>query len=173
MFPTLFPFLGQKLKNHILVNNWSNGWVLGKDSAQESKIVIIFWPQYLEYLGFLFLFVYYLFLLILNFPPLQLRAGMWYTKSKMPDNTKQVGEIVLEKDDEGRSGKDPAASPAVQDEESASGSAPDVRSDDDVGEMVRQIAGREPEPGETLADIINEAEKELHRPPEEPKEKEQ
>lgn len=38
---------------HVLVNNWANGWVF--DSTADTgtkKITIIFWPQVLEYLGF-------------------------------------------------------------------------------------------------------------------------
>ncbi len=49
----MFPFLfGKELKNHVLVNNWANGWELNNSDSKSSKIVIIFWPQYLEYLGF-------------------------------------------------------------------------------------------------------------------------
>ena len=40
---------GKELKDHVLINNWANGWVL--DGSTE-KISILFWPQYLEYLGF-------------------------------------------------------------------------------------------------------------------------
>lgn len=50
-------FFGKKLENHVLVNNWANGWSF--DSAQDKacaknscKIVIVFWPQYLQFLGF-------------------------------------------------------------------------------------------------------------------------
>ena len=51
------PFLfGTELTNHVLVNNWSNGWVLNssklKAESANSTIVIIFWPQYLEFIGF-------------------------------------------------------------------------------------------------------------------------
>ncbi len=52
---TTLPFLfGNQLKEHVLVNNWANGWVLEKSKIknQNSKIIVIFWPQYLEYLGF-------------------------------------------------------------------------------------------------------------------------
>jgi hypothetical protein len=49
---TVFPFLfGAELKEHVLVNNWENGWILSSGS-NNSEIVTIFWPQYLEYLGF-------------------------------------------------------------------------------------------------------------------------
>jgi hypothetical protein len=50
------PFFGQEVKNHVLVDNWANGWIVnGKN------ITIIFVPQYLEYLGFaliVFIFTY-------------------------------------------------------------------------------------------------------------------
>lgn len=48
----LFPFLtGEKIDNHVKVNNWANGWKLPQNSAQNT-IVILFWPQYLQYAGF-------------------------------------------------------------------------------------------------------------------------
>lgn len=49
---TYFPwFFGDKLV-HGTFNNWSNGWYLRSDSPELHKVVIIFWPQYLEFLGF-------------------------------------------------------------------------------------------------------------------------
>ncbi len=51
------PFLfGTKIKDHFKVNNWENGWTiepnkLAKDT-DEPQIVIVYLPQYLEYLGF-------------------------------------------------------------------------------------------------------------------------
>ncbi|MGI5826291.1 MAG: hypothetical protein ACOX50_02665, partial [Patescibacteria group bacterium] len=45
----LAPLFGKEIKDHILVNNWSNGWML----TSNQKIILIFWPQYLEYLGFI------------------------------------------------------------------------------------------------------------------------
>ena len=56
---TLLPFLfGKELTNHVLVNNWENGWILedGQSSMVNRQFVILFLPQYLEYLGFLVLF---------------------------------------------------------------------------------------------------------------------
>lgn len=50
-----FPFfLGKEIKEHVLVNNWANGWVIEdvKNTRKSTEFVIIFWPQYLEYLGF-------------------------------------------------------------------------------------------------------------------------
>ncbi len=50
----LFPFLGgEELKNHVLVNNWENGWVLDSKFDKNSRISIVYLPQYLEFLGFL------------------------------------------------------------------------------------------------------------------------
>ncbi|OGK21544.1 hypothetical protein A3C23_04880 [Candidatus Roizmanbacteria bacterium RIFCSPHIGHO2_02_FULL_37_13b] len=51
-FFKIFPFIfGQELKEHVLVNGWENGWSF--DSAQDKKLnlVIVFWPQYLEFVG--------------------------------------------------------------------------------------------------------------------------
>lgn len=51
----LAPIFGKEIKEHVLVNNWENGWVLGSEQDNkktENNIVIIFLPQYLEYLGF-------------------------------------------------------------------------------------------------------------------------
>ncbi len=55
---TTFPFIfGKELKEHVLVNNWANGWILNNSqlSTLNSQLVIIFLPQYLEYLGFVLL----------------------------------------------------------------------------------------------------------------------
>jgi len=45
---------------HVVVNNWANGWVFG-GSADANSVVILFWPQLLEYLGFLALAFWILF----------------------------------------------------------------------------------------------------------------
>ncbi len=39
------------LKDHILVNNWANGWQLTSEKLT-SEIYILFWPQLLQFLGF-------------------------------------------------------------------------------------------------------------------------
>ncbi len=55
----VFPFLfGKELTNHVLVNNWANGWLLDDHvpPATRHTFVIVFLPQYLEYLGFAVLF---------------------------------------------------------------------------------------------------------------------
>ncbi|MGB9637341.1 MAG: hypothetical protein ACPLY7_00905, partial [Microgenomates group bacterium] len=64
----LAPILGKEIKDHVIVNNWENGWNINKfkmqnakfkDAGQNSKvlddgtkIILVFWPQYLEWLGF-------------------------------------------------------------------------------------------------------------------------
>jgi hypothetical protein len=51
----MLPFLfGKEIKQHVLVNNWENGWTID-DTKQNSNIIIIYLPQYLEYLGFILL----------------------------------------------------------------------------------------------------------------------
>lgn len=55
---TNFPFFfGKELREHVLVNNWANGWILNNYTldAKRYTLAIIFWPQYLEYLGLLIL----------------------------------------------------------------------------------------------------------------------
>ncbi|MDO8599802.1 MAG: hypothetical protein Q7R44_00110, partial [bacterium] len=49
----LWPFFDTEIKNHVLVNNWANGWILGEQGNRGNQVVIVFWPQYLEYLGFI------------------------------------------------------------------------------------------------------------------------
>lgn len=44
---------GEKLE-HTKVNSWANGWLVPEG---EHSIVIVYWPQYLEYLGFFLVFV--------------------------------------------------------------------------------------------------------------------
>ncbi len=51
---------GKLLPNHVLVNNWANGWTV-KNSG---TIYIFFWPQLLEWFGFLLIPLPFVFLLI-------------------------------------------------------------------------------------------------------------
>jgi len=44
---------------HVRVNNWANGWVF--EDGVPNNVKLIFWPQYLEYLGFLLLALSLLF----------------------------------------------------------------------------------------------------------------
>jgi hypothetical protein len=49
----IFPFLfGKEIKQHVLINNWENGWTIEPDTQ---NVVIVYLPQYLEYLGFIIL----------------------------------------------------------------------------------------------------------------------
>ena len=61
-----FPFIFGKELEHVKVNNWENGWRVGTGSeggkqemsrevgvgSEEKTIILIFWPQWLEYVGF-------------------------------------------------------------------------------------------------------------------------
>jgi hypothetical protein len=67
---TFLPFVfGQELKDHTTVNNWANGWFLNSESTvlsqNKAKITLVFWPQYLEFLGLGLLFLLPLLLFIL------------------------------------------------------------------------------------------------------------
>ena len=53
-----------KVLDHVLVNNWANGWKINiKD--QKSNIKIVFWPPYLEFIGFGLLVVTFFFIIFL------------------------------------------------------------------------------------------------------------
>lgn len=56
-FQNAVPFIaGEEITTHSKVNNWENGWVIEKPhNLKGGKIVIVFMPQYLQYLGFLLL----------------------------------------------------------------------------------------------------------------------
>lgn len=56
----------ERIKDHVLVNNWANGWVLENSHsiAHNSQLYLIFLPQLLEYFGFLLLFLFGCFTLI-------------------------------------------------------------------------------------------------------------
>ena len=50
---------GERLKDHVIVNNWQNGWKLPDQTTATEPIavVLLYWPQYLQYLGFITLFL--------------------------------------------------------------------------------------------------------------------
>ncbi|HRN70383.1 MAG TPA: hypothetical protein PLS49_04300 [Candidatus Woesebacteria bacterium] len=49
----IFPFFGgERFTNHVKVNNWANGWIIDQKTSEDKSIIIIFWPQYLQYIGF-------------------------------------------------------------------------------------------------------------------------
>lgn len=50
-------FLGKKLP-HVLINNWANGWELPiTDHRSPVTVYLFYWPQLLEYFGFLLLLI--------------------------------------------------------------------------------------------------------------------
>lgn len=53
----IFPFLfGKEVKEHVLVNNWGNGWIISSQSMiHDSYFIILYVPHYLEYIGFILL----------------------------------------------------------------------------------------------------------------------
>lgn len=62
----ILPFIfSDELKNHVLVNNWENGWDLDSN-ASNSTIYIVYLPQYLEYLGFVIFLLTLIYLLRLK-----------------------------------------------------------------------------------------------------------
>lgn len=63
--------------------------------------------------------------------------------------------------DEGQHSHDPKTPPSVQADEDLESPT----SDDDVDEMVGEITGSEPKPGQTFNDLVNQAERERHTPP--------
>ena len=62
-----FPFIfGREIISHVKINNWANGWTISDEGRmmkdekfrnEKSKIVLLFWPQYLQYLGFALLLI--------------------------------------------------------------------------------------------------------------------
>ncbi|OQY68257.1 hypothetical protein B6D29_01035 [Microgenomates bacterium UTCPR1] len=63
--PGWIAFSNGKILPHVLVNNWANGWIIDSqaDTNHQQLVTIIFWPQYLEFLGFALLIIVFLFIL--------------------------------------------------------------------------------------------------------------
>jgi len=68
---TFFPFIfGKEIKEHVLVNNWANGFILPSNTklltsnTNKFNIIIVFLPQYLEFLGVLLLIITFILILI-------------------------------------------------------------------------------------------------------------
>lgn len=155
----LTPLFGKRIDSHVLVDNWANGWIVDSDSDKE--IVIVFWPQYLEYLGFFLLFAYFL----------SFFRGI--LKNRMANTDNKTLKDIIQEEDEGKHEHNPSQSPAVRDEEEASGSAPGPTADDDIDKMVEEVTGREPEQGETFNEMVDEAEKARRGPPKDPEPREE
>jgi hypothetical protein len=60
-----FPFI-KPIGNHVLVNNWENGWQLSSKQTTNTQLTIIlfYWPQILEWIGFVILPIPFLVLLV-------------------------------------------------------------------------------------------------------------
>jgi len=48
-------FEGKTLLRHVKVDSWANGWLIPSGQVGPSRVVIVFWPQLLEWFGFLVL----------------------------------------------------------------------------------------------------------------------
>ncbi len=57
----------RELKEHVLVNNWANGWVIPDNACVNAKcqIKIIYWPQYLQFGGFALLGLAFIWVILL------------------------------------------------------------------------------------------------------------
>lgn len=52
----IFPFFYGEQLEHVKVNNWENGWKISNPYPLTPKTyILVFWPQYLEYFGFVIL----------------------------------------------------------------------------------------------------------------------
>ncbi|NTU46437.1 hypothetical protein HGA88_02325 [Candidatus Roizmanbacteria bacterium] len=60
--------------NHVIINNWANGWTIPQGTKE---VVLIFWPQYLEYVGFGVLLLTVI-IAILHFSLHQGTMRVWY-----------------------------------------------------------------------------------------------
>lgn len=60
----IFPFIfGKRIDNHVMVNNWANGWTL--EPNHKSSIIVIYLPQHLEYIGIILTIGTFIALLVL------------------------------------------------------------------------------------------------------------
>lgn len=77
-----FPFIfGKEVKTHVKVNNWENGWEINSQLATpNSQFVIVYLPQYLEYLGFVLLLTPLLLILSSKFLKLGKKADNYFYK---------------------------------------------------------------------------------------------
>ncbi|MCH7951496.1 hypothetical protein IH980_02055 [Patescibacteria group bacterium] len=86
--------------------------------------------------------------------------------------TKTVKDTTQEPDDVASEEAESLLTPAEEGERSVSGSAPATTSDDDVGQMVKDVIGNEPVPGKpfSIADEVEKDARAMHDiPPDEAK----
>lgn len=94
----------------------------------------------------------------------------WYTvinMSSIPNDPKdpRPGPLEDREGDHESIVHNPTKSPAVQGEEEVAGGSASVPTGQSSDELIKEISGDEPKPGQTIADIVNKDEKERHRPP--------
>ncbi len=72
--PGWIAFANGKKLEHVLINNWANGWRLDTINLNKSQLIstnlnvfILFWPQYLEFVGFGLLILG--FVIVMRFSP--------------------------------------------------------------------------------------------------------
>jgi len=63
------PFLfGSRLRDHVLVNGWANGWVIESSKCTNGcTIIVLFWPVYLLVFGYIVLIVTFLRLILVKY----------------------------------------------------------------------------------------------------------
>jgi len=54
-----------KVKDHRLISNWANGWMVSDSNNLSARYVILFWPQYMQFAGYLILVAWIFILLVL------------------------------------------------------------------------------------------------------------
>jgi hypothetical protein len=52
--PGWIAYANGRILPHVKVNNWANGWIVD-NNIDTKDIRIVFWPQYLEFFGFVLL----------------------------------------------------------------------------------------------------------------------
>ena len=65
--PGWIAFTNGKFLDHVLINSWANGWKINSEAMkQSSNVLLIFWPQYLEFVGFILLVTVFLRILLIK-----------------------------------------------------------------------------------------------------------
>ena len=66
-----FPNFPDVRKDHVLVNNWANGWFVNdnattsdtKYTIHNTSYIVLFWPQYMQFAGYFVLVGWFIFLI--------------------------------------------------------------------------------------------------------------
>lgn len=64
-----FPFIfGNEIADHVKINNWANGWLINDQvitgGDRKQSITILYWPQYLQFLGFWLMIIAFIYLIL-------------------------------------------------------------------------------------------------------------